>query len=79
MCIVIDVNAIPSVFNPSAGDHCEFRPILDWLESRKTKVVYGGTKYKEELSKMPQYFSILVEMRRSGKVHEVCDVSVDRV
>ena len=77
MCIVIDVNAIPSVFNPSASNHCEFRPILDWVDNHKIKIVYGGTKYKEELANMPKYLSILSEMRRMGKIHEADDVSVD--
>ena len=79
MCIVIDTNTIPSVLNPKISDHHEFRPILNWLDTRKTKIVYGGTKYKEELEKMPKYFQMLSEMRRAGKVHEAYDDDVDRV
>jgi len=78
MCIVIDTNRLSSVLNPKASDHGEFRPILDWIDRRKTKIVYGGTKYKEELSKAPKYFSTLVEMKKAGKVHEVDDGEVDR-
>lgn len=77
MCIVIDVNRIPSVFNPNARDHHEFQPILKWLDRCKTKIVYGGTKYKDELSKMPNYFGVLSEMKKAGQVCEVDDDSVD--
>ena len=79
MCIVIDTNTIPSVLNPDVSDHYEFRPILDWLDTHKTKIVYGGKTYKEELAKMPRYYSILVEMRRGGRAKELDEDSVDRV
>lgn len=79
MCIVIDVNRIPSVFNPDTSDHHEFRPILDWIESRNTMVVYGGKKYKSELSKMPRYLPILSEMRKAGLAYEADEASVDLV
>lgn len=78
MCIVIDINTIPSVFNPLASDHHEFRPILDWLGNCNTKIVYGGTKYKQELRRMPRYFKLLQEMRTGGQVYEVDEASVDK-
>jgi hypothetical protein len=79
MCIVIDVNRIPSVLNPGASDHDEFRPILDWIQRCNAKIVYGGTTYKAELSKLPNYLPILSEMKRAGQVHEVDDENVDQV
>lgn len=79
MCIVIDVNRIPSIFNPQARDHREFSPILDWIRSHNTKIIYGGTAYKAELSKLPRYFRILLEMKKAGQVHEADDERVDAV
>lgn len=79
MCIVIDVNRIPSVFNPHASDHHEFRPILDWIDSHNTKIVYGGRRYKTELLKLPRYFTILLEMKKAGQVYEADDEGVDAV
>ena len=74
---MIDVNRIPSVFNANASDHLEFQPILDCVRTHGAKIVYGGTKYKTELLKMPNYYGLLVEMRKAGQVHEVDDESVD--
>lgn len=82
MCIVIDANVLPSVFNPLSSAYQEFRPVLDWITEGKGKVVYGGRKYKEELSKIPKYTNFLVELRRIGKVvvvDEANNVSVDSV
>ena len=79
MCIVIDSNNLPSVLNPSASDHSEFKPILDWLDRRNVRIVYGGTKYKTELRNMPKYFRILSERKKAGQVYEVDDGPVDEV
>ncbi len=77
MCIVIDSNRIPSVLNPYESDHHEFQPILGWIESCNAKIVYGGTKYKTELRKMPKYFAILLERKKAGQVYEADDERVD--
>jgi len=77
MCIVIDVNRVPSVLNPKSSDHVEFQPILDWIDRRRTKIVYGGTKYTDELSKMKRYFAILTEMKRAGIIEVLDKVTVD--
>jgi len=79
MCIVIDLNRIPSVLNPYESEHSEFQPILDWIDSRNARIVYGGTKYKTELRKMPKYFGILLERKKAGQVYEADDKSVDVV
>lgn len=79
MCIVIDVNKIPSVFNPNTNDHLEFQPILDCVRTHGAKIVYGGTKYKNELLKMPNYYGILVEMKKAGQVHEADEKTVNAI
>lgn len=79
MCIVIDMNTLPSVLNSSVSDHREFQPIVDWLGATKAQIVYGGTSYKKELRKMPRYYGYLLEMRRAGKVHEADEAKVDRL
>jgi hypothetical protein len=79
MCIVIDVNRLPSVFDGSSSDHIEFQPILDWIGKRRTKIIYGGSKYNYELKKMPRYFGILTEMKRGGEVKELGKDTVDRI
>lgn len=79
MCIVIDSNSIPSVLNPYVSDHSEFKPILDWIDRRNARIVYGGTKYKTELRNMPKYLGILSQRKKAGQVYEADDGSVDEV
>jgi hypothetical protein len=79
VCIVIDVNRIPSVFNSNARDHFEFQPILDCVRLHGAKIIYGGTKYKTELSKMPNYYGLLVEMRKAGQVYEADEQRVNMI
>ncbi len=47
MCIIIDANALPSVLKREP----ELCPVFNWINEGKGKIVYGGTKYKEELKK----------------------------
>ncbi len=49
MCIIIDVNALNEVFNTDSVNHLEFKPVRDWIIEGKGKVLYGGTKYRDEL------------------------------
>jgi hypothetical protein len=79
MCIVIDTNRIPSVLNPSASDYREFEPIWNWINAHNTMIVYGGKKYKTELSKMKRYYGIFEELKKSGQAREVDDQMVDKV
>ena len=79
MCIVIDVDTIPSVFNSNASDHLEFKPVNIWIYSGRGKMVYGDTKYKEELGRLENYYDILAEFWRKGRVQEVRAADVDRV
>jgi hypothetical protein len=51
MCIIIDTNRFSSIFEEENSDHDEFKPILDWIIFGKGKIVYGGTKYKQELTR----------------------------
>ena len=79
MCIVIDICALASVFRAASDDQDQFRPVYDWIFSgkRKGKIVYGGTKYKKELRKMPNYEKILHLLDWLGKTVTVEDAEVD--
>jgi len=78
MCIVIDSCAFSSIFNREAKDHCEFLPILNWIVKDKGKMVYGGSKYKKELSKIPKYLRFVGQLKRAGKVIEINGSAVDK-
>jgi hypothetical protein len=77
MCIIIDVNAIPSVFNLQASDHQEFRPVMKWIRYGKGKMVYGGTTYRQELRQLRSYLGLIAEYNKAGKVIEIEDREVD--
>lgn len=77
MCIIIDINAIPSVFNPNIEDHAEFKPVLNWIISGDGFMIYGGTKYKDELKKLVKYLGFILELQRNNKVRVVCEKSID--
>jgi hypothetical protein len=77
MCIVLDINCFPSVFKEDTENHQEFKPVKNWIIEGKGKIVYGGTKYFEELAKLPQYVRFINSLKRAGKVVTIDDKKVD--
>lgn len=77
MCIVIDTNSFASVFDSKSDDHYEFRPVLNWITNGKGKIVYGGTKYRDELRATKRYLRIFVELAKKRKVVEIPDEDID--
>ena len=68
MCVIIDMNTLPAVFNSSDKKHAQFVPLLNHVNSRKSKITIGGSSYSAEIEKMPGLTKILAEMRRSKKL-----------
>lgn len=77
MCIVIDANTFSSVFEKNSSDHSDFRPVLEWICNGKGKIVYGGTKYKEELSSTRKYLRLFRQFDAARKIVKIDDQSVD--
>lgn len=73
MCIVIDTNAMASVFSASSKDHDQFKPVHDWIRYKNGKIVYGGTTYLAELKKAKKFATIFRRLRDVGKVIELRD------
>lgn len=73
MCIVIDTNTLPLVFQ---GDP-KFVPVWQWIVNGRGVIVYGGTKYKNELKRMPRYAKILKLLMDKRKVCEIRQDLVD--
>lgn len=67
MCLVIDVNSIPAVFDPNSKDHEEFEPVKKWIIEGKGKMIYGGTKFINELGKLPKYAGLINQLSNAGK------------
>lgn len=77
MCVIIDINAIPSVFNSKSSDHAEFKPVFNWIIGDIGFMIYGGSKYKLELKELKQYLGFILELKRMNKVKEVNECEVD--
>lgn len=77
MSIVIDVNTLTKVFNENDNDHNEFLPVKNWIESKKGKIVIGGSSYKEELGKMGRYLSLIRIYSKKKMVIYIDDEAVD--
>ena len=79
MCIVIDTNSLGMVFDESNARHGDFSAVKAWLEKGLGIVVYGGTKYKQELSLSIRYMRLLRLMLDAGKAALINDAAVDRI
>lgn len=77
MCIIIDTCALSRVFSKDDNKHKEFAPVLRWIIGGPGFVVYGGSKYFEELGRASHYLSLLTELRRSGRAKVVDRHAVD--
>lgn len=77
MCIIIDTNTFSSIFDSKSAEHIEFRPVLNWIKNGKGKIVYGGTKYRNELRKAQKYLGIFNELKKARKIVEIPNEQVD--
>ncbi|MDH1840491.1 hypothetical protein ACEUCT_07640 [Aeromonas caviae] len=77
MCLVIDMNTIPVIFNPQSEHHEKYKPVLDWIIHGKGKMVCGGTKYWDELQRIGKYIRFFNQLNKAGKVVKIDDGKVD--
>lgn len=78
MSIVIDTCCLSPVFDQSNDRHREFAPVLKWITVGSGRLVYGGKKYKAELSRAAKFVPVLAELSRQGRVLALPDAQVDR-
>jgi hypothetical protein len=77
MGVVIDVNALPAVFDKKNSKHRQYRPVLRWIIGDKAKLIVGGTTYFDELKKLSSYLKYIGELAKINKVHREPDLIVD--
>ena len=77
MCIVVDINCLPAVLNKKHATHAEFKSVSDWILTGKGKLVYGGSKYKEELKRARRYLRLVLTLGKKKKTVTVPDREVD--
>lgn len=69
MPIIIDTNCLANVFSKKSSKHSNFAPVLNWILKGKGIIIYGGSKYIEELRKCNKYQTIIRLLREVGKVY----------
>lgn len=79
MCAVIDASCLSRVFNPDDSEHGDFKPVLDWIDSKKGRMVLGGSKYFRELTRYRRFLGTLGELRKRNLIKVVSRDEVDRI
>lgn len=77
MAIVIDVNVFPSVFDIQSEYHSHFAPVKAWIERRDGFLIYGGTKFKNELLQSYRRARLVRTLRDAGCAIEISTSVVD--
>lgn len=77
MCIIVDVNVFPSVFSPSNATYAHFNQVEKHIRSGKSKLIWGGTKFTNELSNNFNTLRVISELNRQNLVVKADDISVD--
>jgi predicted nucleic acid-binding protein len=65
--VVIDTGVLSKMFNPRNSDYGKYDPFRKWIKGAKGCIVYGGTKYLEELAKLITIMRLITELGRAGK------------
>lgn len=79
MGVVIDTNCLAKVLDPRNEDHPRFAPIWEWIYVGRGRMIYGGTKYIQELSRMSRFLRLVAELSRNGRVIILPKASVDEI
>lgn len=80
MCVIVDACCISRVFNSDNSEHNAYKPVLQWIEHGSGFLVYGGTKYMEELSKLKKYRRLFIAYSKDpSKARRIDDRKVDMV
>jgi hypothetical protein len=79
VCVVIDACCLVKVFDPENREHGQFAPIWEWISRGRGRMIYGGTKYLAELSRVRKVLPIVNELQRKGRVKVMSGAGVDTV
>ena len=77
MCVVIDACCFSMVFNKKNLRRDEFQPIYNWIVKGKGMMVYGGSKYRKEMRKVPSLRRVFIELLNTRKMKLIDDIKVD--
>ena len=70
MCLIVDANLASRVF--ASPSHPDFAPVLDWLDKRDGRIVFGGqlATELERLEKPRRYLRALLQAGRALRFPE---------
>ena len=78
MCLVIDTCCLTMVFDGNNQLHSGFQSVLRWITG-KGCMIYGGTKYNEELRRLTKILPLVVELAKQRKAIQIENPSVDAI
>jgi len=78
MCLVIDTCCLSAVFDGKNKKHASFVPVLKWING-KGRMIYGGTKYNDELGKAAKYLPYVAELSRKRQTVQIPNATVDPI
>ena len=79
MAIIIDTNCLANVFSRNSKKHDDFAPVLEWVINGKGVLVFGGTKYMNELRKTTKYMKIIKLLNDCKKVYIGNKTNIDKI
>lgn len=77
MAIIVDTNCFSRVFCRTNKEHANFKPVLDWIIYGNGFLVYGGSKYREELLKAKSYIKFFRLLKGYKKAISFPDDPID--
>jgi len=77
--VIIDTNVFASVFNPNSHDFDNFEPVRNCITSPRCHgiLVYGGTKFRDEMRAFGERKRIFKILRDSRRLLELADDEVN--
>lgn len=74
---MIDENVISLVFDKKNSQHERFKPVYKWVVQGDGSVIWGGTKYLEELRKSARYLGVFLELQKQRRAVRMPTAAVD--
>lgn len=77
MAIIVDTCCFSRLFSRTNKEHKEFEPVLKWVFEGHGFLVYGGTKYHEELLKAGSFLKMFRLLNTFNKLVKFPDKLID--
>ncbi len=75
MCVIIDMNVWPDLC--SDATRTRFGKVRAWLDTDEGRVVFGGTKYREEVGRIHAAVQLLAAYAQAGRAIQYKDAPID--